>query len=63
MADFETVKAEETLILVTEIGGCKCEVVEIGGIILLYVDGYFEGKLYEEESAEDYISQIEEILD
>lgn len=52
----------ETVILVTEVDGYRCEVVKVEGVILLYIDGYFEGELYEEENTEDYISQIREIL-
>lgn len=63
MAYFDTVRAKENSILVTEVGGCRCEVVEVEGAILLYVDGYFEGEIYEEENDEDYISQIREILE
>lgn len=62
MAYHETVKSLEIPVLVTEINGYRCEVVEVDGVILLYVNGYFEGELYEEEDAEGYISQIEEVL-
>lgn len=62
MAYYEAVKSKETSLLVTDVCGYRCEVVEVEGAILLYVDGYFEGELYEEENTEDYISQIEEIL-
>jgi hypothetical protein len=54
---------EENVILIADICGTHCEVVEIDGEILLYVDGHFHGNLFEEETADDYISQVEEILD
>ena len=63
MSYHETVRLSEKPILVTEVCGYRCEVVEVDGAILLYADGYFEGELYEEENAEDYISQIREILE
>lgn len=53
----------ENPILVVEICGDLCEVVEADGDILLYVNGYFEGELFEEDSDEEYISQITEILE
>lgn len=53
----------ENLICKVDVCGCLCEVVEAGGDILLYVDGYLEGEIYEEETIEDYISQIREILE
>lgn len=62
MAHNETVKSKEAILLSTEIRGYRCEVVKVEDEILLYVDGYFEGELYEEENAEGYISQIEEVL-
>lgn len=63
MTYYEAVKSKETSLLVTDICGYRCEVIEVDGSILLYVDGYFGGELYEEETAEDYISQIREILE
>jgi hypothetical protein len=63
MEYYEAVKSKETSILVVDVGGCLCEVVEIDGALLLYVDGHFEGELWEDENAEDYISQIEDILE
>lgn len=63
MSYYETVKLSEKPILVTEVCGYSCEVVAVEGTILLYADGYFEGELYEEETVEDYISQIREILE
>ena len=62
MPDYETVKSKEEILLVTEIRGYRCEVVKVEDEILLYVDGYFEGELYEEETAEGYISQIKGVL-
>jgi hypothetical protein len=59
----ECVRASERNILIADIGGYHCEVVEIDGACLLYVDGYFEGELYEEESESEYIAQVREILD
>ena len=53
----------EKLICKADVCGFTCEVVEAGGKILLYANGYFEGELYEEETIEDYISQIRDILD
>ena len=63
MAYYDEVKRKENPILVVEVCGYLCEVVEVDGAILLYVDGHFEGELFEEESDGDYISQIAEILD
>lgn len=54
---------KEKSLLDTKVCGFRCEVVEAGGAILLYVDGHFEGELYEEETVEGYISQIREILE
>lgn len=58
----ERIRAQEAQILKTEIDGYSCEVVKIEGEILLYVDGYFSGELYEEETADEYIEQIKAIL-
>ena len=63
MTDYEKVRAEERPLLVVDVCGCECEIVETDDAILFYADGHFVGELFEEESAEDYISQIEEILD
>ena len=55
-------RAQEAKILIEKIDGYDCEVVRIDGEILLYVDGYFMGELYEEEAPEEYIEQIKSIL-
>ena len=57
------IKTEETAILTETIDGYFCEVVEVRGQILLYIDGHFEGQLCEEENPEEYRAQILEILD
>jgi hypothetical protein len=62
MTDYEKTRAAENVILTADICGSHCEVVEIDGEILLYIDGHFSGNLFEEESEDDYISQINEIL-
>ena len=59
----EEVRAKETPSLIADICGSHCEVVDIDGESLLYVDGRCLGKLFEEETPEDYISQIEEIME
>ena len=53
----------ENPILVVDVCGDLCEVVEVDGDILFYVNGYCQGKLFEGESEEEYISQITEILE
>lgn len=58
-----SIKTEENPIIAENINGYFCEVVEVRGQILLYIDGYFEGQLYEEESPEEYREQIINILD
>lgn len=62
MAYYEEVRAAETEILKADLFGYLCEVVEVDGHIVLYADGYHMGELWAEENAEDYISQIKEIL-
>ena len=61
--DVSEVKAAETEILKVQVCGYNCEVVKVDGAVLLYADGHFEGEIYEEETAEDYIAQIKEILE
>ena len=63
MTDYEKTRASESTILTADICGSNCEVVEIDGEILLYVDGHFYGNLFEEETIADYVSQVKEILE
>lgn len=63
MTYYEEVRASEKKILTADICGCLCEVVEIDGCILLYADGYFQGEIYEEETVDEYIAQIQSILE
>jgi hypothetical protein len=56
---FEMEDLHEIVLFDKIVDGYRVEIVESDGRILAYVDGFFEGEMWESDSFEEYVEQLD----